>query len=432
MSRVRSPAVDQFSAGGSARARNRSLGDVLSDVLYKRTCISRSAPRLRCSLEQGADPRLTKSTERVTDEDGFQQAVYSMATFPFPKVKDPREKYNLQLKLAPSSCHPDESTERRNSSNGCSSHCNVIMSDSYLRAQNPQNWHPAAQSENRSACDVVWSTAGDSVPQRESGLGNSARTAGPVVKQQDSEAARPQQQNQQLTPKQDSSVPQSPGIPFSSSKARGINHFLRDQKLRSSSKSKNNQVHHAPSPRTTQAGQKERRNKLAVPWCSQRKMCQKGLVRKSKARSGCSDTVGLLEEQTDGSKAESSKGDHCIHEEGWNTPGICWEQDGKFSEQLTGFLFDADGLSGVESLLKALRMVEQHQHLTSTRPTPKPNHLEFSTEKDFAAFPDLKESPINASLPGYLCCKSLGENNSGICRNVTKAKHPKEFEKKCC
>ncbi|XP_059806629.1 TBC1 domain family member 30-like isoform X1 [Hypanus sabinus] len=429
MSRVRSPAVDQLSAGGSTRARNRSLGDVLSDVLYKRTCISRSAPRLRCSLEQGADPRLTKSTERVTDQDGFQQAVYSMATFPFPKVKDPREKCNLQLKLAPSSCHPDESSERRNSSSGCSNHCTVIVSDSYLQAQNPQNWHPAAQSENQSACDVVWSMAGDSVPQRES---DSAQTVGPVVKQQESKMARRQQQSQQLTPKHDSSVPRSPGMPFCSSKSRGINHFLRDQKLRNSSRSKNNQVHHTPSPRTTQAGQKERRNKLAVPWCSQRKMCRKGLVRKSKARSGCSDTVGLLEEQTDGSKAESSKGDHCIHEEGRNTPGICWEQNGKFGEQLTGFLFDADSLSGVESLLKALRMVEQHQHLTSTRPTPKPNNLEFSTEKDFAAFPDLKENPINTSLPGYLCCKSLGENNSGICRNVTKAKHPKEFEKECC
>lgn len=44
--------------GGGGGGSGGGVGTILSNVLKKRSCISRTAPRLLCTLEPGEDPRL--------------------------------------------------------------------------------------------------------------------------------------------------------------------------------------------------------------------------------------------------------------------------------------------------------------------------------------------------------------------------------------
>lgn len=44
--------------GGSIGGGSGGVGTILSNVLKKRSCISRTAPRLLCTLEPGEDPGL--------------------------------------------------------------------------------------------------------------------------------------------------------------------------------------------------------------------------------------------------------------------------------------------------------------------------------------------------------------------------------------
>ncbi|KAK7810576.1 hypothetical protein U0070_022048, partial [Myodes glareolus] len=49
------------------------VGTILSNVLKKRSCISRTAPRLLCTLEPGADTKLKFTLEPSLGQNGFQQ-----------------------------------------------------------------------------------------------------------------------------------------------------------------------------------------------------------------------------------------------------------------------------------------------------------------------------------------------------------------------
>ncbi|XP_051819676.1 TBC1 domain family member 30 isoform X3 [Antechinus flavipes] len=55
------------------RQSGGGVGNILSNVLKKRSCISRTAPRLLCTLEPGVDTKLKFTLEPSLGQNGFQQ-----------------------------------------------------------------------------------------------------------------------------------------------------------------------------------------------------------------------------------------------------------------------------------------------------------------------------------------------------------------------
>ncbi|XP_069798337.1 TBC1 domain family member 30-like [Narcine bancroftii] len=341
----------------------------------------------------------------LMDPGELMQAVYAMTTLPFPKVKELREKFSptsSQSKFTASSGRLNESSVRRNPSSETNGHCTFLAAVGYSQAQNPQNCHKTAQGQTpRSSCDVTGAAAGESVPGRDAVRSSREQ---PVAKQRPCKV--PERQRQRVTPKHGRTDPWAPGTPLHSHKTKGISSFLGGQTLKKSRKSQSCQVPHDTSPSTALLRQKGK-NKLTLGWRSQ-KVSRKGLSGNKKAKSGCSDTVSLLEDQTDCGKAESPREDDSIHvvvEKSRKTTGICWERIGKYGKQLTcpPLERDVDNLAGVGNLFKALQIVEQCQYSPAQNHSPLESSTGLETE-DFMAPSHAKKNPANALPPRYLIC----------------------------
>ncbi|XP_045685830.1 TBC1 domain family member 30 isoform X4 [Phyllostomus hastatus] len=63
----------QGGGGGGSGGSGGGVGTILSNVLKKRSCISRTAPRLLCTLEPGVDTKLKFTLEPSLGQNGFQQ-----------------------------------------------------------------------------------------------------------------------------------------------------------------------------------------------------------------------------------------------------------------------------------------------------------------------------------------------------------------------
>ncbi|KAM6306948.1 LOW QUALITY PROTEIN: TBC1 domain family member 30-like [Podargus strigoides] len=89
--------------GGRCLKRQSSgggVGTILSNVLKKRSCISRTAPRLLCTLEPGVDTKLKLTLELSLGQNGFQQwhdALKAVARLPTGIPKEQRRKVWLTL-----------------------------------------------------------------------------------------------------------------------------------------------------------------------------------------------------------------------------------------------------------------------------------------------------------------------------------------------
>ncbi|XP_032913898.1 TBC1 domain family member 30 isoform X4 [Catharus ustulatus] len=89
--------------GGRCLKRQSSgggVGTILSNVLKKRSCISRTAPRLLCTLEPGVDTKLKFTLEPSLAQNGFQQwhdALKAVARLPTGIPKEWRRKVWLTL-----------------------------------------------------------------------------------------------------------------------------------------------------------------------------------------------------------------------------------------------------------------------------------------------------------------------------------------------
>ncbi|XP_067863952.1 TBC1 domain family member 30-like [Heptranchias perlo] len=378
---------------------------------------------------------------KLMDCSELMQAVYSMATFPFPQVVELRKKYShtpFQAMVTASSYHLKETQCKRRASNGTDGTCTLLSAVDYPHAPNPQNCQKTAQSEKRkSSCNIakmVQATAGENGLQHQMALNSTEKMATHTTmsKQQYSKMSKRQQQNQCLTPRHGSNDSCSSGTPLRSKKSKVINRFLGGKKLKNSGKSKSNRVHHTPSPRMPQPIDKEQKNKLSVPWCSQKKVPRKGLARNLKAKSGCSDTVGLLEDQTDSAKAENVKvDDQIVTEESRKSSQLQWEAKAKYSEQLAILLFEkeVDTLAGVENLFKTLQIGEQNHSLTTVESSNKPGASDCSAElkkdwfktKNYTVLSDMKTNPINTIALVHLSGKSLRTKNLGLhgsCSNI--------------
>ncbi|XP_043943994.1 TBC1 domain family member 30 isoform X4 [Protopterus annectens] len=82
------------------RQNDGGVGNIITSVLKKRNCISRSAPRLLCTLEPGIDTKLKFTLEPSLGKSGFQQwydALKAVARLPTGIPKEWRQKVWLTL-----------------------------------------------------------------------------------------------------------------------------------------------------------------------------------------------------------------------------------------------------------------------------------------------------------------------------------------------
>uniref|UniRef100_H2MQP7 TBC1 domain family member 30 n=1 Tax=Oryzias latipes TaxID=8090 RepID=H2MQP7_ORYLA len=101
MRQERPPAGRRPRAGARQRQRGSGgVGSIISNVLRKRNGISRSAPRLLCTLEPGVDTRLKFTIEPSLGKNGFQQwydALKAVARLPTGVPKEWRKRVWLTL-----------------------------------------------------------------------------------------------------------------------------------------------------------------------------------------------------------------------------------------------------------------------------------------------------------------------------------------------
>ncbi|KAM4747814.1 TBC1 domain family member 30 isoform 1-T1 [Rhinophrynus dorsalis] len=82
------------------RQNTGGVGNILSNVLKKRNCIARTAPRLLCTLEPGVDTKLKFTLEPSLGKNGFQQwydALKAVARLPTGIPKEWRRRVWLNL-----------------------------------------------------------------------------------------------------------------------------------------------------------------------------------------------------------------------------------------------------------------------------------------------------------------------------------------------
>ncbi|XP_024142295.1 TBC1 domain family member 30 isoform X5 [Oryzias melastigma] len=99
MRQERPPAGRRPRAGARQRGSG-GVGSIISSVLRKRNGISRSAPRLLCTLEPGVDTRLKFTIEPSLGKNGFQQwydALKAVARLPTGVPKEWRKRVWLTL-----------------------------------------------------------------------------------------------------------------------------------------------------------------------------------------------------------------------------------------------------------------------------------------------------------------------------------------------
>ncbi|XP_048467814.1 TBC1 domain family member 30-like [Rhincodon typus] len=377
----------------------------------------------------------------LTDCSKLMQTVYSMATFPFPQVVELREKYSpssFQAKVAASSHHLKEAQCKGKASDESHGTCTFISAVGFPGIHNPAHCQKTAQNEKRkSSCNLgktVPATTGDSVSHPQVAVNSTEYTATrtPVLKQHHSKMTKRQQQNQYLTPRHGNNESCSPGTPLHSKKSKVINRFLGGKKLKNSSKS--NRVHHTPNPRAPQPIQKEQKNKITVPWCSQKRVPRNVLTRNLKVKSGCSDTVGLLEDQTDSSKAEVVKVDdpaHRITGENREVSQLHCEARTYFSEHLAIELCkkDVDNLARVENLFKTLQIGEPNHSLFAAESSNQLGVCDCCVDlrkdrfkaKNFTFLSAIKANTTDNTLLADLSGNSLKTQNLGLrgsCSNI--------------
>eukprot|EP00062_Callorhinchus_milii_P014252 gi/632963177/ref/XP_007897736.1/ PREDICTED: TBC1 domain family member 30-like [Callorhinchus milii] len=262
----------------------------------------------KCQSPDEVVKRLSQTSleTKLADSSKLMQTAYSMASFPASQVAELREKYSTASLTTASSCQLKESQ--------------------------------CVRKAQRGVC-VLTSTLG-------------CRPAYIAQDQQDTGS--------------DGSC--SHGTPLRSRKSKVINHLLGGKKVKNSSKS--NRVHHTSTPKISQRTQRDQKNKLSVPWCSQKRAPHKSLARNLKTKSGYGDTVGLLDDQTDGTKTEHVKDKDPVQRAGVknsNASQTHWAVQTSYNEQLEVLLFEkeVDSLVEVENMLKALQVGEERPPITA-------------------------------------------------------------------
>ncbi|KAB0379010.1 hypothetical protein FD755_010588 [Muntiacus reevesi] len=257
----------------------------------------------------------------------LMQTVYSMAPFPFPQLAELREKYTYNITPFPATVKPTSVSGRhgkvRDSDDendpddedvianavGCLGPFSGLLApelqkyqkqvkesngDQSLRSNNIAELSPGAINSCRSEYHAAFNSM----------MMERMTTDINALKRQYSRIKKKQQQQVHQVYIRADKGPATSILPSQVNSSPVINHLLLGKKMKMSNRAAKNAVIHIPGHtggKISPVPYEDLRAKLNSPWRTHIRVHKKSMAR-TRSQLGCGDTVGLIEEQMEGSK----------------------------------------------------------------------------------------------------------------------------------
>ncbi|XP_060986740.1 TBC1 domain family member 30 isoform X1 [Dama dama] len=367
----------------------------------------------------------------------LMQTVYSMAPFPFPQLAELREKYTYNITPFPATVKPTsvsgrhgkvrESDEENDPDDedvvanavGCLGPFSGFLApelqkyqkqvkesngDQSLRSNNIAELSPGAINSCRSEYHAAFNSM----------MMERMTTDINALKRQYSRIKKKQQQQvhqvyiragskEEKGPKDQAADDKGPAtsiLPSQVNSSPVINHLLLGKKMKMSNRAAKNAVIHIPGHtggKISPVPYEDLRTKLNSPWRTHIRVHKKNMAR-TRSQLGCGDTVGLIEEQMEGSKthtpgaAEASPSD-CAGtargESGCSDGSTGRTIEGRSPEPVFG---DADAdVSEVQVKIEALELTPRDAAADPEPRVPPPSQRHF---------PEPPSAPRGNTVPG--------------------------------
>ncbi|KAB0362047.1 hypothetical protein FD754_006203 [Muntiacus muntjak] len=353
----------------------------------------------------------------------LMQTVYSMAPFPFPQLAELREKYTYNITPFPATVKPTSVSGRhgkvRDSDEendpddedvianavGCLGPFSGLLApelqkyqkqvkesngDQSLRSNNIAELSPGAINSCRSEYHAAFNSM----------MMERMTTDINALKRQYSRIKKKQQQQVHQVYIRADKGPATSILPSQVNSSPVINHLLLGKKMKMSNRAAKNAVIHIPGHtggKISPVPYEDLRAKLNSPWRTHIRVHKKSMAR-TRSQLGCGDTVGLIEEQTEGSKtrtpgaAEASPSDCAgtARGEGGCSEGSTGRTiEGRSPEPVFG---DADAdVSEVQVKIEALELTPRDAAADPEPRVPPPSQRHF---------PEPPSAPGGNTVPG--------------------------------
>ncbi|XP_015270944.1 PREDICTED: TBC1 domain family member 30 [Gekko japonicus] len=362
----------------------------------------------------GTMGRLTQEMleDNLLDSNELMQTVYSMAQFPFPQLAELREKYTYNITPFPASVKStsghlgktrdsDEENDLDDEDSianaiGCLGPFSGFLSPELQKYQKQLKEHNEEQSLGSSNIAELSPGAIDACRSEYHAVFNSMMmermtTDINALKKQYSRIRKKQQQQVHQVYIRAGSEDDDPGLmldprdqlnndkgpitsllPSQVNHSPVINHLLLGKKMKSTNRSAKNAIIHIPNHaggKMSPGSHEDIKTKLNSPWCTHMRVHRKNIAR-AKGQLGYGDTIGLIEEQSDGGKTSSPN----AKEETLSTPesmardrsnsDVTRKADGQSPEPTYR---DANGnISEVQLKLEALELTQSNDDDTES------------------------------------------------------------------
>ncbi|XP_042325955.1 TBC1 domain family member 30 isoform X2 [Sceloporus undulatus] len=379
--------------------------------------------------------------DNLIDSNELMQTVYSMAQFPFPQLAELREKYTYNITPFPASVKSNSGrlgkvrdSDEENELDEEDSIANVIgclgpfsgflapelqkyqkhfkenNEEQTLGSSNIAELSPGAIDACRSEYHAVFNSM--MMERMTTDINALKRQYSRIKKKQ-------QQQVHQVYIKADKG-PVTSLLPSQVNHSPVINHLLLGKKIKPTNRSAKNAIIHIPNHaggKMSPGPHEDLKTKLNSPWRTHIRVHRKNMAR-AKGQLGYGDTIGLIEEQSEGGNTKSvsakeeapSKPESVEGEGNDSDAGITREADGQSPEPTYKDANTSSNISAVQLKLEALELTQNNNDDIDSRPSlycqthsselpssPKDNGTvakspEGSTPKSqvFSPFPNVK------------------------------------------
>ncbi|XP_027450926.1 TBC1 domain family member 30 isoform X6 [Zalophus californianus] len=351
----------------------------------------------------------------------LMQTVYSMAPFPFPQLAELREKYTYNITPFPATVKPTSVSGRHgkvrdsdeendpDDEDAIANAVGCLGPFSGLLAPELQKYQKQIKEPNEEQ-----SLRSNNIAELSPGAINSCRseyhaafnsmmmermtTDINALKRQYSRIKKKQQQQVHQVYIRADKGPVTSILPSQVNNSPVINHLLLGKKMKMSNRPAKNAVIHVPGHtggKMSPVPYEDLKTKLNSPWRTHIRVHKKNMTR-TKSQLGCGDTVGLIEEQNEGCRANSlgaaEASSRCAAAAG---------REGRCSEGCTGRTIEGqspepvfgDAHADVSAVQGKLEALELNRRDAAADPEPKahppcPQH-----------FPELPDAPGEARAP---------------------------------
>ncbi|XP_020641711.3 TBC1 domain family member 30 isoform X2 [Pogona vitticeps] len=335
--------------------------------------------------------------DNLIDSNELMQTVYSMAQFPFPQLSELREKYTYNItpfhasvKSTSGRLGKIRDSDEENDLDDEDSIANVIgclgpfsgfLTPELQKHQKQFKDHNEEQSLRSSNIAELSPGAVDACRSEYHAVFNSMmmermNTDINALKRQYSRIKKKQQQQVHQVYIRADKGPVTSLLPSQVNNSPVINHLLLGKKIKQSNKSAKNAIIHIPNHaggKMSPGSHEDLKTKLNSPWRTHIRVHRKNIAR-ARGQLGYGDTIGLIEEQSEGGKTNSpsgkeesqSKSESLEREGNELDAGTTRKLDGQSPEPACQDVSASANISSVQLKLEALELTQDHQEETDS------------------------------------------------------------------